>query len=87
MITVNNIKKSFDGQQVLKDVSTVFEQGKTNMIIGQSGSGKTVLMKCCIGLFEVDSGTIEFNGRVFSNVKEQKRKHIRKEMPEIKYHL
>ncbi len=80
MITVNNIKKSFDGQQVLKDVSTVFEQGKTNMIIGQSGSGKTVLMKCCIGLFEVDSGTIEFNGRVFSNVKEQKRKHIRKEM-------
>jgi phospholipid/cholesterol/gamma-HCH transport system ATP-binding protein len=80
MITVNNIKKSFDGQQILKGVSTVFEQGKTNMIIGQSGSGKTVLMKCCIGLFDVDSGTIEFNGRVFSNIKEKKRKHIRKEM-------
>ncbi len=80
MITVNNIKKSFDGQEVLKGITTVFEQGKTNLIIGQSGSGKTVFMKSCIGLFNVDSGTIEFNGRVFSNIPEKKRKHIRQEM-------
>ncbi len=80
MIAINNINKNFDGQPVLKEISTFFEQGKTNLIIGQSGSGKTVLMKCCIGLFEVDSGTIEFNGRVFSNISEKKRKHIRKEM-------
>ncbi len=80
MIAINNISKSFDGQPVLKEISTRFEQGKTNLIIGQSGSGKTVLMKCCIGLFEVDSGTIEFNGRIFSNISEKKRKHIRKEM-------
>ncbi len=80
MIKVNNIRKSFDGQEVLKGITTVFEPGKTNLIIGQSGSGKTVLMKCCIGLHNVDEGTIEFDGRVFSNVSEKKRKHLRKEM-------
>ncbi len=80
MITVNNIYKSFGGQKVLKGITTQFEQGKTNLIIGQSGSGKTVLMKSCIGLYDIDSGTIEFNGRVFSNMPEKKRKHIRKEM-------
>ncbi len=80
MIIVNNINKSFSGEKVLKNISTLFEPGKTNLIIGQSGSGKTVLMKCCIGLFDVDSGTIEFNNRVFSNIAEKKRKHIRQEM-------
>ena len=80
MIEVDNITKSFDGQLVLKGISTVFEQGKTNLIIGQSGSGKTVLMKCCIGLHDVDSGQIKFNGRLFSNLNEKKRKHIRQEM-------
>jgi phospholipid/cholesterol/gamma-HCH transport system ATP-binding protein len=80
MIEVDNISKSFDGQRVLKNISTVFEQGKTNLIIGQSGSGKTVLMKCCIGLHEVDTGEIRFNDRVFSNLSEKKRKHIRQEM-------
>ncbi len=80
MIEVVNISKSFDGQRVLKNVSTVFEPGKTNLIIGQSGSGKTVLMKCCIGLHDVDEGEIKFDGRVFSNLPEKKRKHIRQEM-------
>ena len=80
MIEVVNISKSFGGQRVLRNISTVFEQGKTNLIIGQSGSGKTVLMKCCIGLHDVDSGEIKFDGRLFSNLTEKKRKHIRQEM-------
>jgi len=80
MIEVSHIDKSFDGVKVLKNISTVFEQGKTNLIIGQSGSGKTVLMKSCIGLHDVDRGEIKFDGRIFSNLDEKKRKHIRKEM-------
>ena len=55
MIEVKNIDKSLDGVQVLKNVSAVFENGKTNMIIGASGSGKTVLMKSIIGLHRIDS--------------------------------
>ncbi len=80
MIEVKNISKSFGDQQIIKDISVSFEEGKTNLIIGQSGSGKTVLMKCCIGLYDVDSGEIDFHGRRFSNVPERKRKHIRQEM-------
>ncbi len=80
MIDVKHIYKSFEGQHVLKDVTTVFEPGKTNLIIGQSGSGKTVLMKCCIGLHDIDQGEITFDGRLFSNLTEKKRKHIRQEM-------
>jgi len=80
VIEVINISKSFDGQRVLTDVSTVFEKGKTNLIIGQSGSGKTVLMKCCIGLFDVDEGEIVFEGKNFSDLKEKKKKDTRKEM-------
>lgn len=63
MIEVKNIDKSFDGVQVLKNVSAVFENGKTNMIIGASGSGKTVLMKSIIGLHRIDKGKIEYDGR------------------------
>ena len=63
MIEVKNIDKSFDGVQVLKNVSAVFENGKTNMIIGASGSGKTVLMKSIIGLHRIDNGKIEYDGR------------------------
>ena len=63
MIEVKNVDKSFDGNQVLKNVSAVFETGKTNMIIGQSGSGKTVLMKSIIGLHRIDKGRIEYDGR------------------------
>lgn len=80
MIEVRNISKSFGNQLIIDNVSTIFEEGKTNLIIGQSGSGKTVLMKCCIGLYDVDSGEIDFHGRQFSNIPDKKRKHIRQEM-------
>ena len=63
MIEVKNVSKSFEGNKVLKDVSVLLEAGKTNMIIGQSGSGKTVLMKSIIGLHRVDQGRIEYDGR------------------------
>ncbi|MAE07872.1 MAG: ABC transporter ATP-binding protein [Bacteroidetes bacterium] len=80
MIEVNNISKSFGDQQVLKDITTSFDKGKTNLIIGQSGSGKTVLMKCCIGLIDVDEGEVSFDGRCFSGLNEKKKKDTRKEM-------
>ncbi len=80
MIEVKNISKSFEGTTVLHNISTTFEQGKTNLIIGQSGSGKTVFMKCCIALYDVDEGEIDFDGRRFSNLADKKRKQIRQEM-------
>jgi len=80
MIEVKNLFKAFDGQQVLKDISTVFEKGKTNLIIGQSGSGKTVLMKCCIGLLEPDTGEVFFEGKEFSGLSENQKKITRQEM-------
>lgn len=80
MIEVKNLYKSFGDKVVLKDVSTSFEKGKTNLIIGQSGSGKTVLMKNCIGLLEPDEGDIRFDDRPFSRLSEKDKKYIRKEM-------
>ena len=64
MIKVKNISKAFDGIKVLNQISTVFDKGKTNLIIGQSGSGKTVFIKCLLGLIECDSGYIEFDNKV-----------------------
>ena len=87
MIIASNISKSFGETQVLKSVSIKFEQGKTNLIIGQSGSGKTVLMKCMVGLHEVDEGQIKYDDRIFSDPQELngsskgiERKSIRKEI-------
>lgn len=80
MIEVLNISKSFKGVDVLKGVSVVFEPSKTNLIIGKSGSGKTVLLKSIIGLHEVDSGSILFNKRDFTKMKSLQRKQIRKEI-------
>lgn len=80
MIKIENISKSFGDNLVLDDISATFERGKTNLIIGQSGSGKTVLTKICIGLFEPDCGIVTFDNRPFSNTKEKKRIDIRKEM-------
>ncbi|WP_321369385.1 ATP-binding cassette domain-containing protein [uncultured Draconibacterium sp.] len=80
MITLKNIIKTFDGNTVLKDISTVFEQGKTNLIIGRSGSGKTVLLKSTLGLFEVDSGEIWYNDRNFTQMNEKERKILRREV-------
>lgn len=80
MITLKNIYKSFDGDQVLKDVSSTFEPGKTNLIIGRSGSGKTVLLKSILGLFEVDSGEIWYHDRDFTKISEKERKKMRQEI-------
>lgn len=80
MIEARNINKYFGSNHVLKDVSVTFFQGKTNLIIGQSGSGKTVLMKCLVGLFEIDSGQILYNDRVFSKLSFRQKKAIRQEI-------
>jgi phospholipid/cholesterol/gamma-HCH transport system ATP-binding protein len=80
MIEAKNISKSFGDNHVLKNVSVKFEKGKSNLIIGQSGSGKTVLMKCLIGLYEVDDGHIFFDDRDFSEMTFNERKNVRKEL-------
>lgn len=80
MIEVKNISKSFNGVQVLHDVSFQFETGKTNLIIGQSGSGKSVLIKCIVGLIEPEKGEVLFDGREFLSLKKKEKKGIRKEI-------
>lgn len=80
MIEVENICKSFDGKQILHDVSARFDNGKTNLIIGQSGSGKTVLMKCVVGLLRPDSGSILYDGRDIMKMNNEQIKEIRKEI-------
>ena len=80
MIEAHNIFKSFGGQTVLDDVSVSFEKGKTNLIIGQSGSGKTVLVKSLIGLHNIDSGSILYDGRDLVKMSFKQKKDLRKEM-------
>ncbi len=80
MIEVKNVSKSFKDVAVLKNVSTVFEEGKVNCIIGRSGSGKTVLMKSIVGLLTVDAGKILFHGRDYTAMNDKERKEIRKEL-------
>ena len=80
MISVKNLSKSFDGNMVLKDISIDFEQGKTNLIIGRSGSGKTVLLKSILGLYEIDKGEIWFNDRNLVEMGEKERKVLRREL-------
>ena len=80
MIEVQNIVKSFDGRTVLHDVSATFETGKTNLIIGQSGSGKTVMLKCLVGLLRPDSGKILFDGRNTLDFSAEQMKDLRKEI-------
>ncbi len=80
MIEVRGVNKSFDDKQVLTDISTVFENGKTNLIIGRSGSGKTVLMKSIIGLHQVDSGAILYDGRDLTKMRFGDIKELRKEV-------
>lgn len=77
MIQICNIKKGFGEKTVIDDVSTEFRTGKCNLIIGTSGSGKTVLMKCLVGLFEPDSGEIVYDGKNFSEMTEEHRKELR----------
>jgi phospholipid/cholesterol/gamma-HCH transport system ATP-binding protein len=80
MIELKNVSKGFGDKQILKNVSFTMETGKTNLIIGTSGSGKTVLQKCMVGLFEVDTGDILYDGKSFTNMKEEERKHLRQEI-------
>jgi phospholipid/cholesterol/gamma-HCH transport system ATP-binding protein len=80
MITVKNIYKSFDDKAVLKDVSTIFDKGKTNLIIGRSGSGKTVLMKTLIGLLRPNSGEILYDKRNLITMNKNELKNLRREM-------
>ncbi|HPT04546.1 MAG TPA: ATP-binding cassette domain-containing protein [Bacteroidales bacterium] len=80
MIEARNISKSFSDKQVLKNISFTFEKGKTNLIIGESGSGKTVLMKCLVGLYEIDSGQVFYDDRQFSKMSFTEMKHIRQEI-------
>jgi phospholipid/cholesterol/gamma-HCH transport system ATP-binding protein len=80
MIEVKDLHKSFDDREVLKGISTVFEDGKTNLIIGQSGSGKTVLMKNLVGLFEPTSGQVLYDGRDFVRMTKQEKVMMRREM-------
>lgn len=80
MIEVKNIIKSFDGKTILHDVSAKFYSGKTNLIIGQSGSGKTVLMKCIVGLVRPDQGEILYDGRDFMKMTDAQVKQLRHEI-------
>ena len=80
MIEANNVSKYFDGSQIMFDVTAKFESGKTNLIIGQSGSGKTVFMKCLIGLHTPEQGEIFYDGRPFTKMSSSERKHLRTEI-------
>ena len=77
MIKVENLNKSFDGVQVLKDINVEYEPGKCNMIIGASGSGKTVLLKNLIGLMEPDSGDISYGGAKLSKMSDKEKMKLR----------
>jgi len=80
MIEVKNVFKSFEQKEVLKDISKTFNKGQTNLIIGRSGSGKTVLLKSIVGLYEVDKGTILYDDRNFTSMNNKLRKKLRQEM-------
>ena len=80
MIKVENLYKGFDGVPVLKDINVVYEPGKCNMIIGASGSGKTVLLKNLIGLLEPDSGDISYGDRKLSSMSYKEKRMLRKDI-------
>ena len=80
MIEIKNVSKAFGDKQILTSVSAIMETGKTNLIIGTSGSGKTVLQKCMVGLFEVDEGEIIFDGRSLTTMQEEERKELRQQI-------
>ena len=80
MIEVRNLEKSFGETKILKGVSAVFETGKTNLIIGQSGSGKTVLLKSLLGIHSPEVGTISFDGRIYSELSSEEKRELRTEI-------
>lgn len=80
MIELKHIYKSFEGRNVLNDINATFENGKTNLIIGQSGSGKTVLMKCIVGLLTPERGELLYDNRNFLQMNKNEKKALRREM-------
>ena len=80
MIELKGLYKSFEGGDVLKDINATFENGKTNLIIGQSGSGKTVLMKCIVGLLTPERGSLLYDDRNFLTMGKREKKALRREM-------
>ncbi|WP_296317854.1 ABC transporter ATP-binding protein [Winogradskyella sp. UBA3174] len=80
MIEVKDLHKSFGDAHILKGITTSFEKGKTNLIIGQSGSGKTVFLKCLLGLFDYESGSISYEGKLFKTLSNDQRRELRAEI-------
>ena len=80
MINVKNIYKSFDETIVLNNISANFEKSKTNLVIGQSGSGKTVFIKCMLGLINIDKGKIEFENNILDEMNSKERIKLRQEI-------
>lgn len=80
MIEVHNVQKSFDGNQILKGITCTFETGKCNLLLGGSGTGKSVLLQCIVGLMQPDLGSITFDGTIFTNNKVQIRQEIRRKI-------
>ena len=80
MIEIADISKSFDGKQILYNIDGRFEQGKTNLIIGASGTGKTVLLKCIVGLIKPDTGSVYYDGREFTHADRDLKTEIRREI-------
>lgn len=80
MIIVENLYKSFGDANILKGISTRFEKGKTNLIIGQSGSGKTVFLKCLLGLYDYEEGSISYDGKIISLLSPNEKRNLRAEI-------
>lgn len=80
MIEIKNVHKGFGDEEILKGIDFVFETGKTNLIIGQSGSGKSVLLKCMLGLFVPEEGSIEYDGKPYSSFSQAEKRSLRQEM-------
>lgn len=80
MIEVQGLTKSFSDEKVLKDINITFEKGRTNLIIGRSGSGKSVLAKCIVGLLEFEEGKVIYDGRFFYQMKRKEKRRVRQEI-------
>ena len=80
MIELKDVRKSFDGVEVLKGISTQFEPGRVNLVIGSSGHGKSVMMKCMVGLLNPTSGNVFYDGRDFTNLEYSALREVRKEI-------
>ncbi len=80
MIEVTDLHKGFGGTKILKGISTTFEQGKTNLIIGTSGSGKTVFLKCLLGLYGPEEGSISYDGKKYNGLSDDEKRDLRQQM-------